>query len=479
MSAITHRHRLQGVALLVAALIVNPWVIGYVLADDGNIDTGVMFAALLFLSAAGVLGGLQLLVRWIDPIAWTKPVGFVGGALTVAVAAALVSGTHWRLSSYTVGHHHDDTIQVTSGQSQVTRQQQAWAEDFYRRSLDAALRHGWFDYDKALAQGFQVDRVNGSHFPNLKNMFDDVILDPDRPEWLIFNDSPDGKVLTGFMFFTRKLEEVGPTPGGALTQWHYHPFPVPRCAIQGIWTVARTDDQGRCAEGEPVSRTPEMLHVWFVDHPLGRFTEMQFIPARIPNDWFDRSSWHPIVVHFGIALFVVAVLLDAAALLMRRPGWHHAGWLNLVLAAVAVAAAVAAGMESEIALNPTHELHQVLDTHKTLAYTTLGMVLLLAAWRYTLRGEFPRRGAAALYICVSLAALGAIGGAGYYGGALVYEHGAGVRALDRFARQRYFDQVRQVYRRSPGLTVTDDDPGAQDAPLPSGSVPAGGHAGHH
>jgi uncharacterized membrane protein len=476
VSAITRRHRLQGVALLVAALLVNPWVIGYVLADDGNIDTGVMFAALLFLSVAGVLGGLQLLVRWVDPLAWTKPVGFAGGALTVAVAAALVSGTHWRLTSYAAGHQHEHTNQVT-GHDTTTPEERQWADDFYRRSLDAALRHRWFDYQNALSQGFQVDRVNGSHFPNLTNMFDDVILDPDRPEWLIFNDSPDGKVLTGFMYFTRKLEEVGPTPGGALTQWHYHPYPVPRCAIQGLWTVARTDEQGQCAEGVPVSRTPEMLHVWFVDHPLGRFTEMNFIPARIPNEWFDRSLLHPIVVHFGIALFVVAILLDAAAMAARRPAWHHAAWLNLVLAAGAAIAAVAAGMESEIALNPTHALHATLDVHKTLAYSSLGVILVLAAWRYALRGGFPRRGAALLYAVVSLAGLGVMGGAGYYGGELVYEHGAGVRAIDQFARQRYFDQVREFYRRDPNQIMNGG--GGAPAPASAPAVDDSGHAGHH
>ena len=151
--------------------------------------------------------------------------------------------------------------------------------------------------------------------------------------------------------------------------------------------------------------------------------------------------------------------------------------MNLVLAAAAALAAVAAGMESEIALNPTHALHATLDVHRTLAYSSLGLILVLAAWRYALRGGFPKRGAALLYAVVSLAGLGAMCGAGYYGGELVYEHGAGVRAIDQFARQRYFDQVREFYRRDPNSIMNGG--GGAPAPARAPAVDHSGHAGHH
>ena len=40
-------------------------------------------------------------------------------------------------------------------------------------------------------------------------------------------------------------------------------------------------------EGEPVMRTPEMLHVWFIDHPLGRYTEMKIVPDIWQDDAFE------------------------------------------------------------------------------------------------------------------------------------------------------------------------------------------------
>jgi uncharacterized membrane protein len=357
-------------------------------------------------------------------------------------------------------------MHVVGTEQAVTTEQQQWADEFHQRALAAAMKHGWFDFKTAMASGFQVDRVNHTHFPNLKNMFDGVILDPERPEWLIFHDLPDGgKVLMGFMFFTNKLEDVGPTPAGALAQWHYHPFDRPRCAVNGIWSVSWADDQGRCAEGIPVMRSPEMFHVWFIDHPLGRFSEMDLVPEYWQDDRFELGSLHPISVHFAIALFVIAVVIDLAALVMRKRDYHRIAWVNLALAAVAAIAAVTLGLSAELALKPTHQAHQVLDLHKQLAFASLGAVLILWAWRYVLRGEFPRRAsAAALYIALSVAGLGAISGAGYYGGEMVYQHGGGVRALDQFLRERYWTQVREVYNRPatgdivPAVTTTSGAP---------------------
>jgi hypothetical protein len=54
-----------------------------------------------------------------------------------------------------------------------------------------------------------------------------------------------------------------------------------------------------------------------------------------------------------------------------------------------------------------------------------------------------------VYVLLSVAGLGAITGAGYYGGEMVYQHGGGVRALDRFLRERYWTQVREVYNQRP------------------------------
>jgi uncharacterized membrane protein len=471
MNAMTTRTSRVGVALVAVGLSVNPWLLGAALTDDGSISSPELAAGILCVSAALVLAGLQLAFRWADSLAWRQPASARARVTIVTLLALTIAGVQWRLSTYAERHSHL-TI-VGAGNDQATPEQQQWADRFHQRALDIAMRRGWFDYDTAMRQGFQPDRINHTHFPNLENMFDDVILDPERPEWLIYDPTPDGKVLMGMMFFTRRPDEVGPTPAGPLAQWHYHPYPRPRCAVQGLWTVGRPDENGKCAEGIPVNRTPEMFHVWFIDHPLGRFTEMKIVPEYTDDRGFDVARLHPISVHFAIALFLIAVAFDVAGVVGRKPEYHWAAWLNLALAAVAVVTAVAAGMTAEIALKPTHEAHRTLDVHKQFGLASLAVVGVLAGWRYALRGRFPQK-AAAVYLLLSVSGAAMIGAAGYYGGEMVYTHGAGVTAIDRFARDRYWQAVRDVYRRPIGgpFDLAGEEPPPAAPPRP----PA--HAGH-
>jgi uncharacterized membrane protein len=213
-----------------------------------------------------------------------------------------------------------------------------------------------------------------------------------------------------------------------------------------------------------------MFHVWFIDHPLGRFTEMNVVPEFWQDDAFNLGRLHPISVHFAIALFLVGVLLDVAAVVARRSELHKASYVNLVLALVCTAVAVALGMSAEIALTPTHETHATLDLHKQLAFASLGGIALIGLWRYALRGALPAgRAVTAMYLALSLAGAAAIGGAGYYGGHMVYEQGAGVRAIDNFTRDRYWKLVREVYRQP-----MDGENETAVAP-PAAAPPAAGH----
>jgi uncharacterized membrane protein len=78
----------------------------------------------------------------------------------------------------------------------------------------------------------------------------------------------------------------------------------------------------------------------------------------------------------------------------------------------------------------------VLDTHKLLAYSSLGGVLILGAWRLATAGRFPVRWGAA-YLTAGVLAAGLMAGAGHRGAEMVFVHGAAVQAIDRFAMERY------------------------------------------
>lgn len=46
--------------------------------------------------------------------------------------------------------------------------------------------------------------------------------------------------------------------------------------------IGAPGEDGACAHGFPNHRTPEMLHVWLLDHPQGRFaTRMELPPETL------------------------------------------------------------------------------------------------------------------------------------------------------------------------------------------------------
>ena len=163
-----------------------------------------------------------------------------------------------------------------------TSEQRRAADDLIERTRAAAVSHGWYDYETAIADGFSLPRdlrggvLDGRHHSNEAYLLDDAILDPDRPEYLMYYPTPDGsQQLVGFMYLARTIAERGPQIGGPLTVWHYHVYKIKQCLVEGLLQVAWAVD-GRCEKGVGFHRSAEMLHVWLVDRPGGPFwTSMQ------------------------------------------------------------------------------------------------------------------------------------------------------------------------------------------------------------
>jgi len=107
-------------------------------------------------------------------------------------------------------------------------------------------------------------------------VFDKAFLDCDKPEYLMYYDTPTGKTLAGVMFVTQNLLDEGPQFGGSATRWHYHYWAMPRCMKRGVVAIGAAT-LGECEEGELSFRSPEMLHVWLFDHPGGRFSAMMHL----------------------------------------------------------------------------------------------------------------------------------------------------------------------------------------------------------
>ena len=156
------------------------------------------------------------------------------------------------------------------------------ADELVARSRDAAERHGWFDFQRARADGYRLLHGDKRHYYNEEYLFDDVLLDPSRPEFLMYYGTPKGQKLAGMMYYVRRLDERGPEIGGPLTRWHYHVWASANCLVGGMLSVSGVDERGECPRGRPLHRSPEMLHVWLMEHPEGPFaTSMWLQPAQL------------------------------------------------------------------------------------------------------------------------------------------------------------------------------------------------------
>jgi uncharacterized membrane protein len=141
-------------------------------------------------------------------------------------------------------------------------------------------------------------------------------------------------------------------------------------------------------------------------------------------------GWHPIAVHFPLALVVTAAALLLAARLVRVQ--RYAGILatvgtwNLCLGTVAALFAIATGLAAVLHASVGAAAHQAISVHLRWAvFTTLALVLL-AVWRGA--GSAQESRPSWIFLVVLSAATAALIVTGYHGGENVYRYGVGVQA---------------------------------------------------
>jgi len=164
-----------------------------------------------------------------------------------------------------------------------------------------------------------------------------------------------------------------------------------------------------------------------------------FTPPPMPA-W---DGLHPLVVHFPVALLLVAPLIVLLSLVLRR----HATGLSiaaLVLMLLGVAGAILAvetGEATAELVDRTDAISKVLEMHSDMAETArtvfavllvlYGLILLApAAWRRMRGGELAKPvvlGATLVFLAVYAAACLILANTAHLGGTLV--HGYGVRAM--------------------------------------------------
>lgn len=112
---------------------------------------------------------------------------------------------------------------------------------------------------------------HGAHWVNPSYFNDGAIVDPAKPESLVYLDGE----LEGFMFLMDDTDDVGPRPGGCLTEWHGHDNLCMTAPIQEGGMVVFLTDFGPCPGDTELHIPPPMLHVWVMENPEGPFAGLE------------------------------------------------------------------------------------------------------------------------------------------------------------------------------------------------------------
>lgn len=142
-------------------------------------------------------------------------------------------------------------------------------------------------------------------------------------------------------------------------------------------------------------------------------------------------NWHPIFVHFTVALLSLATTLFVmGALIPATAGWKAkcltvARW-NLWVGAIITVGTLLAGMHAYNTVMHDEAGHIAMTDHRNWALATAAVFMALALWAFIVRKA---KQASPLFVVVMVGATALLATTGYKGGELVFRHGLGVMAL--------------------------------------------------
>jgi hypothetical protein len=182
----------------------------------------------------------------------------------------LVSGaTVWGISFATpdARHAHAGAL-LQSTNIVATPDQVAAAAQLYAETKAATLAYE--DWHQAWAAGYRPGPTSmpSTHWMNDAYVKAGYVMDPHRPQGLVYANSRHGPVLLGAMFQMQHINQFGPDPGGPLTAWHQHEN---ICITPIGFEFSLMTPFATCPLGAIDISVSPMLHVWFVKTSGGPF----------------------------------------------------------------------------------------------------------------------------------------------------------------------------------------------------------------
>jgi hypothetical protein len=136
----------------------------------------------------------------------------------------------------------------------------------------------------AYAAGYRSigDGITGDeHYTNWSYVNDGHILDPTRPESVVYEVRNGKQQAVAAMYSLPLGSSFADVPdvGGALTQWHVHRNLCLTNNPQQRIVAGITSENGACPPGTSKAGNTPMMHVWTVPNPCGPFAALEGIGA--------------------------------------------------------------------------------------------------------------------------------------------------------------------------------------------------------
>ncbi len=140
------------------------------------------------------------------------------------------------------------------------------------------------------------------------------------------------------------------------------------------------------------------------------------------------ATWHPALVHFPIALLIVAVMLDLYGHIRENENAQWAGNVVLVLGTIGLCLSFISGNFAEIWAARSFVPQDPIKLHESYATITSWAFIALVAFRSFLTPQ-SKSSTFRIYLALAFGALYALYLTGAQGGRLVYKYAAGVQGV--------------------------------------------------
>ena len=141
-------------------------------------------------------------------------------------------------------------------------------------------------------------------------------------------------------------------------------------------------------------------------------------------------NWHPIFVHFTVALLSTAAGLFLLGAISGEREWGKsvlkAAYINLWLGTLVTVATIVAGVYAYNTVNHDTVSHMAMTDHRNWAFVTTLLFVLIALWSFK---NFNKAKVSVAFLIILFVTTGLLIVTAFKGGELVFRYGLGVMSM--------------------------------------------------